>query len=108
MVLRGLQIIIRDSLGLPDDIARERIWRSYRQGWSPGSRWLGAAQRFTDGQDRSGTALASELRSAPVEDLVTGVTKLLHAVRDNLTKLKVVLINVSRESIATRQLGTRM
>ncbi len=26
------KIIIRDGLGLPDDITRERIWRSYRQG----------------------------------------------------------------------------
>lgn len=119
------EAIIRDGPGLADDVTRERIWRSYRQGLSAALREISGClpgclnrdekdiERFqaaihslrsaslTVGMDRA-PHLASELRSVPIEELITGVAKLLHAVRESLPKLEQALIDVSAESVATR------
>jgi len=119
------EAIIRDGPGLADDITRERIWRSYRQGLSTALREISEClpgclscdardtERFqaalhslrsaslTVGMDRA-PHLASELRGMPIEELITGVAKLLHAVRDSLPQLEQALLEVSAESVATR------
>jgi len=119
------EAIIRDGAGLADDVTRERIWRSYRQGLSVALREIsrclpGCLNRdvhdterlqaalhslrsasLTVGMDRA-PYLASELRGAPIEDLTTGVAKLLHAVRDSLPQLEQALLDISAESVATR------
>jgi CheY-like chemotaxis protein len=115
------EAIIRDGPGQADDVTKERIWRSYRSGLStslkdisralPGYLEKDIASReaflnalhslrsssLTVGMNRA-PFLAKELREAPMDQIIDGVARLLHAVRDSLPALETVLLNVSQNS----------
>lgn len=118
--------VIRQGPGLADDITRERIWRHYRSGLSDALRNLSYALPGTlrgdiqaqnqmlkalhalrsaslmVGLDRAPT-LAEALRDTPPHQIIDRVTELLEAIRESLPLLQAVLIDVNRQSVATRQ-----
>lgn len=115
------EAIIRDGPGQADDVTRERIWRSYRSGLStslkeisrtlPGyleqdmssrEAFLNAlhslrSSSLTVGMNRA-PYLAKELREAPTDQIIDGVARLLHAVRDSLPVLETVLLDISKRT----------
>lgn len=118
------EAIVREGPGQADDVTRARIWRSYRLGLStslkdisralPGyleqdkpsrEAFLNALHSFrsaslTVGMNRA-PYLAKELRDAPTDQIIEGVARLLHAVRDSLPVLETVLLDVSRGSVSS-------
>lgn len=115
------EAIIREGPGKADDITRERIWRGYRSDLSESLKALSRAlpgyleqdklqskafinalhsvrsASLTIGMNRA-PFLAKELRNAPAHQIVEGVTRLLHAVRDSLPELEAVLLDVTRKA----------
>lgn len=116
------EAIVREGPGLADDVTRARIWQSYRSGLStslkdlsralPGYLAQGQPSReaflnalhslrsasLTVGMNRA-PYLAKELRDAPTDQIIEGVARLLHAVRDSLPVLETVLLDVSSSSV---------
>lgn len=116
------EAIIRDGPGQADDVTRQQIWRSYRSGLSTSLKDLSRAlpgylerdkpsreaflnalhslrsTSLTVGMDRA-PYLAKELRDAPRDQIIEGVARLLHAVRDSLPVLEIALLDVSRRSV---------
>lgn len=116
--------VIRDGPGQADEVTRGRIWRSYRTELSaslkaisralPGylEQDISASETFlnalhalrsaslTVGLNRA-PYLAKELRDAPVDQIIEGVARLLHAVRDSLPILEAVLLDISRRGSNT-------
>lgn len=115
------ETVIRDGPGHADEVTRERIWRSYRSGLSTALKDLSRAlpgyleydkpsreaflnalhslrsASLTVGMNRA-PYLAKELREAPTDQIIEGMARLLHAVRDSLPVLETVLLDVSQGS----------
>lgn len=115
------ETIIRESAGQADDVTRERIWRNFRSELSTALKEISRALpgyleqdtpsreaffnalhslrsiSLTVGMNRA-PFLAKELREAPSDQIIDGVARLLHAVRDSLPVLETVLLDVSRRA----------
>ncbi|GHA83075.1 two component signal transduction system protein [Algimonas arctica] len=115
------EAIIRDGPGQADDVTRERILRSYRSGLSTALKELSRAlpgyleqdmssrkeflnalhslrsASLTVGMNRA-PYLAKKLREAPKDQVIEGVARLLHAVRDSLPVLEAVLLDATNSS----------
>lgn len=113
--------VIRDGPGQADDVTRGRIWRNYRTDLSAALKALSRALPGYLEQDISASEtflnalhalrsasltvglnrapyLAKELRDAPTDQIIEGVARLLHAVRDSLPALETVLLDISRRA----------
>jgi CheY-like chemotaxis protein len=115
------EAITRDGPGQADEVTRERIWRSYRSGLSTSLKDLSRALPGYLDQDKSAREaflnalhslrssaltvgmnrapyLAKKLREAPKDQVIDGVARLLHAVRDSLPVLEAVLLDISKSA----------
>lgn len=115
------ETVYHDGPGQADEFTRERIWQSYHTGLSASLKDIARAlpgyleqdkpsretflnalhslrsASLTVGLNRA-PYLAKELREAPADQIVNGVARLLHAVRDSLPALESVLLDVSRQA----------
>jgi len=110
--------IIRDGAGQADDFTRAQIWHSYRAGLSASLKDLSRAlpgylerdtrsvaaflnalhslrsSALTVGMNRA-PYIAKELRDLPRDEIIDGVARLLHAVRDSLPELETALLDIA-------------